>query len=866
MAYIQVSGLTSGLAVPITIIGTASNIGVLVTQPTPNTAALASTTGYSNTLTGWSAQNGTIVDVRATSSDQYSTQTYVTVQIGSYSATWYLTTQNIPNNAPNPPPVFDNLIDQPTNTFVYSNVQQIVGLSTSATASVLGFGGSGSAGNTATIARSTSPSTDGNGVLIGASFTLSSITVSNGDYIQLRQLTSTSNTTTITSSVTIGAGLPIEWSVTTGLPSDTLVNSFTFNNITGANRSQDYASSVDAFGTAYVVSGLSAGVSVLVTLTSHTSPTTPRIQVNGGSIGTFPVSVSNGDQVRIWTLSGPNYGNVVETQIAVGTYSPLPWRITNKLTPDTTPDPVTFKNRINRAPSTLINSNAVSIAGIDEPVTISTTNGALISINGGTYQSSPRTVSAGDTVSLQLTSSATLSATRTTTVTIGTGFSTTWSVTTWAAAPTTELMVSQWYSKLAVIDQSTEERLEKKEDGLAIGTVLPVLKFQDGDFGNLDGDMSSRYPGWMECDGRSISAVTYWELFDVIGNQYGGNGAYNDITNVYSGSFNLPNYRNRKLAGVGPVDGNNAASAALVTYVGSDPTSASSGDSNLSGSSGGNWIVDTIDSQGQRPTEQVYDTSPNDVTGPFFNVGAIRTTGYSGIITEIDYNIGNDGYISATVGPLEESFTKIGRHTHFMLTAQETDEDISYIGWGVPSYGGAGTSGSGSGVDGRWIADRPSPADELYGAPYTSDQVTYGWWWRSPKSNTPNLDNSAGDHLAMIDTSATNATTDSYDPGTFGGALTHSHYLSETAFTDPKNSYAWGNVAGSGTVAGTFPVNYGNTINVRFNQSQLQISANQAVFQLESTKQVVPTVNLSPQKKIPLMNKYFRVKYVIKVY
>lgn len=888
MPYVTVAGLSSGLYVPISVTGTLGNIQIKVTQPSPQTLspALPSTSGYTTTLTGWNAQNGTVIDIAGTSSSEYATQLYATLQIGSASSTWYITTGNAPNNAPNPPPSFLALTDLALNTDFYSGIYQVAGLSASATAAVTGNGGNGTT-NTARIGKSSSAALTSGGILSGATFTSSSISVTNGEYIQLRQLSSTFSNTEIITTLTLGTGLPANWSITTGNPPDTTLNPFNFTNVTSATTGQEYPSLIGGTngqgGTIYTVAGIATGVTLQVTLTSSkltnsggiiTTPLSPlpRVQVNNGSIGTFPVDVVNGDSLRIWMYAGANFSDTTEAQIQVGDYSPNPWKIINSATPDTTPDPIAFVSRINRPPSTVITSNAVSLTGFQGSITVTTTNSALISRNGGTYVSSPVTVVEGDTISLQLTSSASLNATVSTSVTAGSLAAVTWSVSTYAVAPTTEVMISQWYSRIAVMD--ADERLEMKQDGLAIGTVLPITKFQDGDWGNLDGGDDSRYPGFMECDGRSLSAATYFELFKSIENTYGGNGAYVPASNSYTGNFKLPNYRNRKLVGVGGVDGNNAASVSVTTYKGSDPTSSSTGDSNLAGSSGGNWIIDTIDSQGARPPEQVYDGAPNDVDGPFFVLGAIRTTGYTGINQDVDFNIGANGFISGTVGPLEDAITKIGQHTHQMLTGVSGDEDISYIGWGVPSYGGAGQEANSGGVPGEWIADRPSPADDLYGAPFTSSTETYGWWWRSPKSSTPVLDNSAGEHLAMIDSSDTNATVDPYDPGVFGGALNHSHYLAEKGWSDPKTEYAWGNISGSGTqtselasISNTTNVTtLGNTLTVRFNQSQLQITANTSKFQLSSAKQINPTVNLSPQKKIPIMNKYFRVKYIIKVY
>ena len=730
----------------------------------------------------------------------------------------------------------------------------------------MGQGGSGSS-NTAYIAKSASPTTTG-GILSGASFASSTISVSNGDYIQLKQTTSTSNNFNVATSLTIGTGVPITWNVSTGSPSDTVIDTFSFQNITAATPSTQYFSSINSGGTAYTVSGLGTGVSVPLTLVSYTSTSAPLVSKNGGSIGTFPTTVVNGDTIRIYMTSSSSYSQTVSTQVSIGAYQPNPWTISTSATADTNPDAISFVNAVNRPQSTATTSNAVAITGIATSVNVTTTNGALISKNGGSYVSSPVSVVEGDTISLRLTSSASLNTAVSTTVTVGSspGVTASWSVTTYAAVPTTTAMYGQWYSKKMVINNTNSTRREQKEDGLAIGTVLPVTKFQDGNFGTLDGTMSSRFPGWMECDGTSLSAATYWELWKVIGNTYGGTGAYDAITKIYSGTFKLPNYKNRKLVGVGGVDGNNASSPSVTTYKGADPSATSTGDANICGSSGGNWIIDTIDSSASKPPEQVYDGSPNDTDGIFFALGSIRTTGYSGITSDVDYNIGANGFISATVGPIAESPSKIGSHTHFVLTAEQIEEDVSYIAWGVPTYGGAGTSGSGGSVDSRWIAPKPSPADALYGPSFTESSVTYGWWWRSDKSNTPNLDNSAGDHLAMIDTAATTGSVDAYDPGAFGGQLNHSHYISETTFGNPTSVYGWGNNSGAGTTAGTFPTTYGTSLTVTFNQSQLQIAANTATFKLSSTKQIVPTVNLSPQKKIPLMNKYFKIKYLIKVY
>jgi hypothetical protein len=80
--------------------------------------------------------------------------------------------------------------------------------------------------------------------------------------------------------------------------------------------------------------------------------------------------------------------------------------------------------------STTVTSNTITIAGIDAKTSISITGGTY-SINGGTYISSSVSVSNGDTVTLQLTSSGSYSTTTNALLTIG-GVSDIFSVTTQA--------------------------------------------------------------------------------------------------------------------------------------------------------------------------------------------------------------------------------------------------------------------------------------------------------------------------------------------------------------------------------------------------------------------------------------------------
>ena len=174
-------------------------------------------------------------------------------------------------------------------------------------------------------------------------------------------------------------------------------------------------------------------------------------------------------------------------------------------------------------------------------------------------------------------------------------YTTTWSVSTYASADNVQF--GHWYSQR-----------NPKLDGMTIGTVMSIFRDKTGNWGTLDGTLTSRFPGWIECDGRTVDATEFPDLFDAIGAKYGGTATVSQTgnTKTYSGNFRLPNYHNRKLFGIGNVDGNSPSSPSIITYKGPDITQGASGDSTTVGSSGGNWFIKKIDAVGNPPDEQVY--------------------------------------------------------------------------------------------------------------------------------------------------------------------------------------------------------------------------------------------------------------------
>lgn len=386
-----------------------------------------------------------------------------------------------------------------------------------------------------------------------------------------------------------------------------------------------------------------------------------------------------------------------------------------------------------------------------------------------------------------------------------------------------------WYSKKS-----------RKEDGLALGTIVTVFRDGDSNWGTLDGSMTSRYPGFIECDGRTLSRTDYPDLFDVIGYQYGGSG----------NNFRVPNYRNRVMMGTGRVDGNSAASPALPTKFGPDTSSASTGDINTAGSSGGDWYIDDVDVSGTPPSEQVFEGSePPD--GLFFKLGTIKTTGYSGITTDVPFTI--TGNVQAIIGPLREVTVSPPSHEHQAASAVAGSTLNGYVAWGTRAYYGVSAGRTSS-------TSFPLPGSPTIN-PGTNWTGTYTNYWASPRSGTPQLNNNLGTYLAAIDVSPTTASATSFDPGT---QLTHNHYLQQTAYGSSTTQYGWGNNNGGGTAAGSLATN--NTTTMNFSAEETALSANDATFTLGNSKQLIPDVSLVPERTIPLIKPFFRVKYLIKAF
>lgn len=692
--------------------------------------------------------------------------------------------------------------------------------------------------------------------------------IENQQRLQVKVRSSPTPGDKITVLITIGDAGAVDWVVTTSATIDTSPEFYNFTNIT------------DVIGGAEVESNVVqiTGINYSATVTTSNNNNIPVfVSVNGGAWknpSLEVVTIQNNQSLRL-KITPPNLTNTtVKSTVVVGTnqYGSLSdeWKVTTSIAGNTVPDPFIFVDRQNQKATTLVYSNQIIVRGITapSPLTITKPTGftgsqAQFSVNNGTDwyditgqthppSPAPQFISKDSPLMLRLRTGGYGSNSAIINVDIG-GVNDQWAVTPLPEVPVSD-QSSTWYSSLG------------KADGYSIGTVISVFRDYFGAFGELDGSLESRYPGFIECDGRTLNVSDYPDLFDVIGNTYGGTGNRSDSPYIYSGNFKIPDYRNRKLYGTGRVDGNVSSSVSVPTFIGPDGTDT--GSSTTVGSQGGFWYIDKIDTKGPYPREQLYE---DEISGEFFRLGTIRTSGYQNVTASTSFNIIGD--CTAEIGPLRETIVKTPDHFHELVSSAVSETANGLIAWGSPGYLALeGSKKLGTSGVGAFYPGAPSPRAQGLGSSEWRGSVSYNNYWASnvdgniPLNNSNNSDApgrvTTGGYifLGALDVGAN--TTGNIIGYTSGGTLNHNHHISAIPFG--SNIYSYGNVNGPGTVYGTTSLS--ETAAVSFSASEVALISDVATFTLSTKKAIIPTAKFRPNVTVPLISKYYRAKYIIKAF
>ena len=239
---------------------------------------------------------------------------------------------------------FDSIVDAETTTSYDSNVITITGLEECQEA----FATNGAAFS-----------------VNGGAFSTNTQTVCDGDTIQLRMISSSANSTKKTTTFTVGI-TSANWNITTKSAGNNVPNPFTFNDV------------IDAPVLSYVESN-----SVTITgITGATSVTAPTNNTNGifetrindgtgwGAWSTAAKTIFNGQNLQLRIFTSDVLGEERNTAITVGDGAGVPWSVTNVTVADSNPDFFDFLDKINQQPDTFVDSEYITITGINVPTNI----------------------------------------------------------------------------------------------------------------------------------------------------------------------------------------------------------------------------------------------------------------------------------------------------------------------------------------------------------------------------------------------------------------------------------------------------------------------------------------------------------------
>jgi hypothetical protein len=158
-----------------------------------------------------------------------------------------------------------------------------------------------------------------------------------------------------------------------------------------------------------------------------------QYSINGGPFTAAPGSITNNQTLTLRVLSSSSLGSTTSATVNVGGVSAT--FLVTTTAPITTPNPFTFTPQLNVPPSTVVNSNTVSVVGINTSAPVSIIGGSY-AIGTGPFVATAGVITNNQTVTVRVTSSPITDGTGSVTATliIG-GFSAPFTVTTWDTVP-----------------------------------------------------------------------------------------------------------------------------------------------------------------------------------------------------------------------------------------------------------------------------------------------------------------------------------------------------------------------------------------------------------------------------------------------
>lgn len=177
-------------------------------------------------------------------------------------------------------------------------------------------------------------------------------------------------------------------------------------------------------------------------------------------------------------------------------------------------------------------------------------------------------------------------------------------------------------------------------------------------------NIAADYPGWLECDGRTLNVSEYGALYAVIGNTYGGTAG---------STFNLPDYRSKKICGTGPLNGDKGGSLTLTPTRNATGGTSTGDGSDEAGATGGIYTLSTArqlpDGSEITPTTPSTPVTIGGNSVDTFSLGSFRSQGFSSTVYVSEPVLA--GTVTFGVGPLRDAvISGVPNHSHTTYTVR----------------------------------------------------------------------------------------------------------------------------------------------------------------------------------------------------
>ena len=341
------------------------------------------------------------------------------------------------------------------------------------------------------------------------------------------------------------------------------------------------------------------------------------------------------------------------------------------------------------------------------------------------------------------------------------------------------------------------------DSGIPIGSIMCVFVDTNG---NGASAVANNYPGWIYCDGSQHSVNDYPMLYDIIGDKYGGTSP---STVTLSDWGNPAGTVQNAVFNVPDLRMKRVVGPGGVDGVGSitpDDAQMNVGDV------GGEWYISRA-----RQNEE-------------YGVGSVRVSGYNECIGFVSGTLG--GTAEITIGPLQPRVLNgPPPHGHTVLTSER---------------------------DQRNGGDNGTPADVAQSSNMITNTAPISQF--NPTQGTP------AEHTHYLA---------EYSPVRTGTNSQFSYCKSEPYYST-ADADAYTNTYGATKVNDGAVNDRGQTVNMFESQAltganavtpaQAGMTLNEGTITMTPGEQLSVTAGVIPQTAVPLVLKYFRVKYLIKAW